>query len=175
MEIKTDIPDFNAIGKQLIDDTRRFARVHCLNHFKDSFQKQGFTDQSFDAWEKRISPDYRQGGAILTDTSFLRDSLQVISGNKYQIVFGSYASYAKIHNEGGVLKIKVTPKSRKFFWYMFKKTQNAKWKWMALTKKDMMEVRIPKRQFIGDSKVMMDGLEQWLFDQIVKKFQQIKD
>lgn len=174
MEIETDVPDFNTIAKELIDNTRRFARVHCVNHFKESFQKQGFTDQSLEPWDKRVSPDYRPGGALLVNTSFLRDSIKVVAGNKYQITFGSYAPYSKIHNEGGTLRIKITPKSRRFFWYMFKKTQVEKWKWMALSKKDVMTMKVPKRQFIGDSKVMMDGLEDWLFEQIVKKFQQIK-
>lgn len=173
MEIKTDLPDFSQIGKTLIDDARRYAQVHCLNFFKDSFRKQGYTDHNFQAWDTRVSPDYRPGGALLISSSFLLESLQVISGNKYQLVFGSYAPYSEIHNDGGVLKVHVTAKSRKFFWYMYKKTQDEKWKRMALMKKDMMEIKIPKRQFIGESAVMMEELDDWFFGYIVKKFKNL--
>lgn len=173
MELKTEIPDFGSIAKSAINDSRRYAMVHCLNFFKDSFRKQGFTDQHFEQWENRVSPDYRPGGALLVSTSFLLESLKVLAGNKHQIVFGSYAPYAEIHNEGGVMKIKITKKSRKYFWYMFKKTNDDKWKRMALTKKTEMQVKIPKRQFIGESAVMMEGLDEWFFAYIVKKFQNL--
>lgn len=174
MEIETDLPDFSELGKKVIDDARRYAKVYCLNFFKESFQKQGYTNQSFQAWDNRVDPDYRPGGALLVSTSFLLESLQVISGNKYQLVFGSYAPYAEIHNDGGVIKVHITAKSRKFFWYMYKKTKDERWKGMALTKKTMMEIKIPKRQFIGESAVMMQGLEDWLSGYIVKKFQTLK-
>lgn len=173
MEVKTDLPDFSGLAKTIIDDARRYARVHCLNFFKDSFRKQGFTDQSFEAWDNRVDPDYRPGGALLVSSSFLLESLQAISERKNQLVFGTYAPYAEIHNDGGVLKVRITAKSRKYFWYMFQKTQDERWKWMALSKKDMMEIKVPKRQFIGESAVMMNGLEDWLFGYIVKKFQSL--
>lgn len=173
MELKTEIPDFGKIAKSAINDSRRYAMVYCLNFFKDSFRKQGFTDQHFEQWENRESPDYRPGGALLVSTSFLLESLKVLSNNKKQIVFGSYAPYAEIHNEGGMLKIKITKKSRKYFWYMYKKTNDEKWKRMALTKKDMMQVKIPKRQFIGESAVMMEGLNEWFFDYLVQKFKNL--
>ncbi|REC47861.1 MULTISPECIES: hypothetical protein [Chryseobacterium] len=173
MEIQTPIPDFEAIAKEAIDKSRRYAMVYCLNFFKDSFKKQGFTDTSFNAWENRVSPDYRAGGALLVSTSFLLESLKVLSGNKTYIEFGTYAPYAEIHNEGGVIKIKITKKSRKYFWYMYKKTNDTKWKAMALTKKDIMTVKIPKRQFIGESAKMMEGLDEWFFSFIVQKFKNL--
>ncbi|WP_312395685.1 hypothetical protein [Chryseobacterium sp.] len=173
MDIKTEVPDFGSIAKDAINDSRRYAMVYCVNFFKDSFRNRGFTDRNFEAWENRVSPDYRSGGALLVSTSFLLESIKVLAGNKHQLVFGSYAPYAGIHNDGGVMKIKVTAKSRKYFWYMFKKTQNEKWKWMALTKKDMIEVKMPKRQFIGESAKMMDGLDEWFFAYIVRKFQNL--
>lgn len=173
MEIKTPLPDFEGIARAAIDDSRRYASVYCLNWFKESFRKQGFTNQSFEAWENRVSPDYRPGGALLISSSFLLESIKLLSGSKNQLVFGSYAPYAEIHNDGGVIKIRITAKSRKYFWYMYKKTENDKWKGLALTKKSVITVKMPKRQFIGESARMMDGLDDWFFSYIVKKFQNI--
>lgn len=167
------MPDFKAIAAEAIDKSRRYAMVHCLNFFKDSFRKQGFTDQHFEAWQNIVSPDYRPGGALLVSTSFLLESLKVLAGNKHRLVFGTYAPYATIHNDGGILKIKVTKKSRKYFWYMYKKTSDVKWKYMALTKKDTINVKMPKRQFIGESAKMMDGLDEWFFAFIVQKFKNL--
>lgn len=173
MEIKTPLPDFEGIARAAIDDSRRYASVYCLNWFKDSFKNQGFTDRSFVPWENRNQPDYRPGGALLVNTSFLLESVKLLSGSKNQLVFGSYALYAEIHNEGGIITFKITAKSRKYFWYMFKKTQDEKWKAMALTKKTVIRFKMPKRQFIGESAKMMDGLNEWFFGYIVKKFQNI--
>jgi len=56
-------------------------------------------------------------------------------------------SYAKIQNEGG--KIRVTDKMKSYFWYMYKKTQNEKWKRMAIMKKQF--IVIPARPFLNNS------------------------
>lgn len=173
MEIKTPVPDFEALAKEAIDKSRRYAMVYCVNFFKESFRKQGFTDTSFNAWENRVSPDYRPGGALLVSSSFLLESIKVLSGNKNYIEIGSYAPYAEIHNEGGTIKIRITEKSRKYFWYMYKKTENTKWRAMALTKKEMITVQMPKRQFIGESAKMMEGLDEWFFSYIVQQFKKI--
>lgn len=168
------MPNFPKMAEKLIDDTRRFAEGHCINFFKNSFQKQGFTDQSFSPWEKRNQPDYRPGGALLVSTTYLLESIDAITSDKNRIVFGSYASYGKIHNEGGILTIPITAKSRKYFWYMFKQTQDVKWKYMALSKKDFMKINVPKRQFIGESAVMMSELDKWIKNEILIRFKNLK-
>lgn len=175
MDKNFPVPDFLKFNVKLQGDIRRLAAVHCLNFFKESFYKKGFTDTSFVPWEKRNEPDYRKGGALLVATSNLLESLQTMRGsNQYQIIFGTYAQYAKIHNEGGTLTIPITVKSRKFFWYMFKKTGDDKWKAMALTKKTVMKVKMPKRQFIGESEVLMNELDKLFIAQIINQFKNLK-
>lgn len=78
MANKIQTPDFVAIAEKLKTDTRRFAKVYCLQWFDDSFQNGGFTDAGFQAWPKRKNPDPRPGGAVLIDTTFLRKSLAVM-------------------------------------------------------------------------------------------------
>ena len=173
MDIETPVPDFISIAEKLKNDIPRYVGITATNHFVESFAKQGFTNENFEAWDKRNSPDYRPGGAVLTSTGFLRNSIHVISSDASQVTIGTYAAYAKIHNEGGTITTPITKKMRKYFWYMFKKTQNQKWKWMALTKKDVMKIKFPKRQFIGESKVLMDNLDKWLVAEIEKRFKNL--
>ena len=49
---------------------------------------------------------------------------------------------------------------RKYFWAMYYKTQDSRYKWMALTDKEVLSIHIPKRQFIGESFVLNKQLEK---------------
>ena len=72
--------------------------------------------------------------------------------------------YAPAHNWGGTLHPTVTPKMRRFAWAKYyhategtKSTKNEepaealKWKKLALTKKEKLDVKVPQRQFLGES------------------------
>lgn len=50
--------------------------------------------------------------------------------------------YARVQFLGGETHPSVTQKSRRFFWMMFFRTGDERWKWMALTKKQRFLVRI---------------------------------
>lgn len=163
------IPNFQAIGVKLVKDTMRYASVKALNFFKDSFHKQGWTDASFVPWEKR-KDDQRPGGAVLTQTGNLRDSLQVLRRSATKIEFGTHSPYAKAHNEGETIIVPITERSRRFFWLMYRLTEQPKWKWMALTKKTQLTVKMPKRQFIGESQALNQTMDTWVVNQILKRF-----
>lgn len=161
---KIQTPDFLAIAEGLKTDMRRFAKVYCLQWFDDSFKNQGFTDASFQAWEKRKEPDRRAGGAILVDTTFLRKSLSVLSETATQTEFGTHVPYAGLHNNGermrAVQYVRAHHRTRKG------KREQVK----AHSRK--IDTKYPKRQFIGESKQMMDGLDKWLLNQISKRFKE---
>lgn len=161
-------PDFEAMGAQLVNDAMRYASVKGLQFFQDSFYKGGFTDKSFQKWEGRKG-DVDPGRKVLVKSAFLMNSLQVEVGDK-RITFFSDAEYADIHNNGGIINVRVTEKSRKYFWLMYKRTKKEMWKYMALTKKEVMTVTIPKRQFLGPSETLMKQLDEWLLQTILKRF-----
>lgn len=162
-------PDFFKMAQALKKDVVRFASVTGVEFFKDSFHNQGFTHTTLEPWPKR-KDDVDPGRKILIKSAFLMQSVQVFSATERQIDFGSDAEYAQLHNEGGTVSIPVTAKSRRYFWVMFKATNNPMWKALALTKKTSLSVTIPKRQFIGDSKALMNELEVWLVQEIEKRF-----
>lgn len=165
-------PDFLKMADTLKKDVVRYASVSGVNFFKDSFQNQGFTNEAFEAWEKRQN-DLDPGRKILVSSSFLMNSIQVFDANERRITFGSDAEYAEIHNNGGRVQINITPRSRKFFWFMFKATGITMWKALALTKKQSITITIPKRQFIGESLTFLNDLDAWMISEIVKRFKQL--
>jgi phage gpG-like protein len=162
------MPDFSSIAHGLQDDLVTYAAVTGLNFFKESFDKQGFTNEVLEPWPQRKTGE--DGRGILMSTAHLRDSNQVLERSRDQIVFGNTAKYASIHNEGGVISIRVSARARKFFWYMFKATDKVKWKYMALTKKERLSITIPKRQFMGESKTLMNDIDAWVINQIITRF-----
>lgn len=164
-----DVPDFLKMAQALKKDVIRYASVAGVEFFKDSFQNQGFTDSSFEAWPQR-KDDADPGRKILIKSAFLMNSIQVFSADQKRIVFGSDAEYAEIHNNGGTVSIPITKKSKKYFWYMYKATGNDMFKGLALTKKQSITITIPKRQFIGHSDTLMNDLDAWLVNEIEKRF-----
>lgn len=157
-------PDFLAIAESIKKKIRRYAKVYCLQWFDDSFQNQGFTDAAFSAWQKRKAPDKRPGGAILIDTIFLRKSLQVLRDTERNIEFGTHAPYAGVHNNGervrAIQNVRAHHRTRKG------KREQVK----AHSRK--IDIKFPKRQFIGESKMMMEGLDKWLIKEVEKEFKQ---
>lgn len=146
---------------EFIKKLARGIRIELHEEFDKNFERKAFFDK---AWQKRR----REGrGSLLVASGRLRRGLRSTSNAK-DIHFAHDAPYAKIHNEGG--KIKITPKMRKFFWAMYYKNMqgvafNVKtkaasnkssarknelaegWRNMAMSKKGV--INIPKRQYVG--------------------------
>lgn len=167
-----DTPDFLKMARSLKKDVVRYAAVAGVNFFQDSFQKQGFTDVNYQAWEKRKN-DLDPGRKILVQSSYLMNSIQVFDKNEQRITFGSDAEHAEIHNNGGTIQITITPKAKRYFWYMFMATKNSMWKALALTKKTSITIKIPKRQFIGESATFLSELDVWFKAEIQKRFKNL--
>ena len=88
---------------------------------------------------------------LLRVTNNLFNSINVASSTPERITFEADAPYASIHNEGGILNVPITERSRKYFWFMFKQTGKGMWRAMALTKKTRLTIKIDQRQFMGHS------------------------
>ena len=57
--------------------------------------------------------------------------------------------YAQIQDKGGLTSPEVTDKMRKFAWAMHYKTKDDKWKGLALTKKQMLRIFIPRSRWFS--------------------------
>lgn len=87
----------------------------------------------------------------MIDTGRLRRGIRIAQATQELVIVANDVPYARAHNEGAATTLKRTPRMRKFFWAMFYKTKDERWKWMALSKKTTLTIKVPKRQFMGNS------------------------
>ena len=186
---KFEVPEFDKMAKNVIKETARMAATESIIFFKDSFVKEGFTDTSFQAWKKTSNP--MAGKKTLYRSGTLMQSIRKVEETIKRIVVESDTNYSEIHNSGGT--IAVTVQMKKFWWakyYEFsgkvksttkgkisKSQSNLKTndkaefcKRMALMKVGT-KIKIPKTQFMGDSKTMMIKFENFYNEIIVKELE----
>ncbi len=152
--------------KIIIKNFPKVAGAAAVNFSKDNFRRQGFSGEP--RWKSTL--DGKKDG-VLIKTGTMRRQIKIISvevsASESSVVFGvedkkvrvsgseyNVSDYANIHNEGGL--IRVTDKSRRYFWAKYYEAKNRKnmtkalfWKKLALTKKT--HFAMPKRKFIGIS------------------------
>jgi phage gpG-like protein len=130
--------NFKQVIRKLTRD-RSFPRrlgTLAVNHFKQSFRDEGFTDGSLKKWRKRKN-NVDAGRAVLVKSGDLRRSIKIKRASFKSIIVGTTGiPYATIHNEGG---------STRF-------------------------AKMPKRQFIGDSRILEKKLKRRILRQIEKSF-----
>ena len=147
----------------------RAMAAQAVTFSKQRFREQAWADTRTEPWAKRKPGAPREKGrALLIDSGRLRNSIHRISVTNTSALIGTDVPYAKIHNEGGVLHPRVTKKMRGFAWKMYYATKQDKWKGLALTKKNTLNIRIPKRKFMGNSAVQNRQLKRVLTLQINK-------
>lgn len=163
----------NAAQRYLQNDLPAVISVEAVNHFKNSFINEGFTDQSIQKWMPRKSK--RFGGTNNQPTGTykgeLADSIEaMIQGNS--VVIFSDKPYAKIHNEGGT--ISVTEKMANYFWNQYYKAKEAdntelmdQFKAMALAK----TIKIVQRKFIGYSSTLQNKITDKAIKDLLKVLQ----
>ncbi len=90
----------------------------------------------------------------MVQSSILKNSVRVIATTRNSVTVGTGVEYAQIHNEGGTinqtLNIKTHSRKRK------DRTSNVK----AHTRK--RKIKIPQRQFIGESALLMRRIERYV-------------
>lgn len=146
-EIDKKVAEF----KKVKSTAPRIIGNDAKNHFLEGFRKGGrMTDDSRSGWIARRQGTPNSGGrALLVKSGALRRSIGVKMATWERIIVASIGvKYANIHNEGGTIKI--TEKMKRFFWAKYYQTEEVFWKGLALAK----SFYIPKREFIGDSKVL---------------------
>lgn len=155
-------------------------------HYQDNFRKSGFVDGGLHPWPKTkrqtaVGTAANRHGPLLSARNHLFNSVRYVPGD-YRVKIVNDVPYAPIHNWGGETSPAVTPKMRRFAWAMYYKTggkpttgakgrksaekgqpgsigpEAAKWRALALTKKKRLHIRIPQRQFIGQSRELEERI-----------------
>ena len=160
-------PNFESIAREIFKNISPKVAQKARAFFLQSFIKQGFTDTSFIPWVKRVDAFPHK---TLQQSLTLKNSLRIAEQSPERVVIsaGEKLSYAAIHNEGGTISVRVTEKMRKYFWAMYYKTQNSRYKWKALTEKETLTIHIPKRQFIGESYTLDKQLEKLIIEEMLQ-------
>jgi phage gpG-like protein len=171
--------NFGYARENLLRDTARMAASESVRFFKESFVKGGFTGASLQKWPDRESP--LGGKKLMYGTGTLMQSIHTTEESAKRISVVSDTAYSEIHNNGGV--ITVTARMKRYWWaqyYRFsgtaKRNSNTKagrsfntrlnartefCKRMALMKVGS-KVKIPQRQFMGESQALMNILDKEL-------------
>jgi phage gpG-like protein len=132
-----------------------------VNHALDAFQKE-----ELDGEKWKPSKDGTSGGersdrrALLVKSGVLRGSIRIMSYSNTKVIVGSNVKYAGIQNQGGTTNPRVTEKSRKYFWALYEKTGNPKYKAMATTKQNTFKVEIPARPFLKMTNVLQSKIDK---------------
>lgn len=126
-----------------------------------------------------------QYGTLLSGRNHLYNSIKYMPSD-YRVKVANDVVYAPVHNWGGSVSVSVTERMRRFAWAKFykasgktakaatgqkkgrkvgKKQQAANpqasfWKGLALTKKKKLDIRIPQRQFLGESKELTEKINE---------------
>lgn len=193
-ELRKFMSDFKKAEKEVEDLQRRKMPVHAgriaVNHFQDNFDKGGFVNNGLHKWKK--SNRELHGGksaksqykTLMSGRNQLYQSIRYTPGDG-KVVIATNEPHAPIHNWGGTLNPTVTPKMRKFAWAKFFAAGGKSgspssgggegggpdaqfWKRLALTKKTKLNIRMPQRQFLGESKELDEKIREKLDSELEK-------
>lgn len=193
MDIKDYVELIKSQRKEIDQLMRRQLPVKigrmAKDHFQENFRKGGFVNNGLQQWSKSkrqlsgTSSAAAQYGPLLSGRNHLFSSMKYTPSD-YRVKVANEVPYAAIHNEGGTVNPTVTPEMRRFAWAMFYKSSGKKkgkkgsmlsnpdaerWKALALTKKSKLTVKIPKRQFLGESAELRKSIN----DKIEKELSKI--
>ena len=185
MAEKNNVPNFRQMANELRKNASRYAASEAVKFFKDSFVNGGFTDTSFQQWQKPNNP--LAGKRTMYKTGKLMRSIKKKRETMAQVIVEADSEYADIHNSGGT--ITVTAQMKKYFWsryyeFVGKVTTN-KHGAVSLNKSNRAlgakamfckrmalmpvgsKIKIPKHQFMGNSQTLMKNFDDW-FGNVIK-------
>lgn len=135
-----------------------------------------------------------QYGTLLSSRNHMFSSIKYVPGD-YRVKVSDELIYAPVHNWGGTVHPTITAQMRRFAWAKYyqasgkakkaatgkrkgKKKGSAannepqenqealKWKRLALTKKKKLRIKIPQRQFIGESRELSEKIDRKMENEI---------
>jgi phage gpG-like protein len=164
----------------------RYAGNIGVEHVKENFRKGGFVNNGLQKWQKSNREKFGGKSASGNYGTLMSGRNHLYSSTKYvpsdaRVTIQNDVLYAGVHNWGGTISATVTPKMRKFAWAKFYASGGkssdkaiapdvAFWKNFALTKKKQISIKIPQRQFIGESKEMNDAIRLKMDTELGKLF-----
>lgn len=183
-----------AVNNRLPRKVGIIAKQHFQQNFREGGFVDGGVQPWKTSLRQKGKGTAAKYGTLLSRRNHLMRSIQFTPGHG-EVRIENPVSYAAIHNEGGEINSNpvVTPEMRKFAWAMYYKTlgrkrarkkrkgkkgaktpppeippEAEKWRALALTKKQKLTIRgkIPKRQFMGDSRELNEKIQKAIGDEL---------
>ncbi|CAA0144765.1 conserved hypothetical protein [Tenacibaculum maritimum] len=145
-----------------------------------NFSKERFRDKNWLGRNREKWPDRKRKGrgSLMNNSGRLKRSIRKISEGNYYVFIGSDIPYAQINNEGGIINKTVSVRShtRKLNTRTRRTTRGngrsrKPLKTIAQVKSHnrRMNLRIAKRQFMGNSEILTRRIEKHLYKEIDKE------
>ncbi|KAA6304938.1 hypothetical protein EZS27_043411, partial [termite gut metagenome] len=136
---------FQKFKREVIDRSLEDIKVELDEGFDRNFERKAFFDKK---WPERKYDDTK--GSLLVRSGALRRSISSLRSGA-ELTYSSDKPYARIHNEGG--EIKVTKKMKKFFWAKYRETTG------KYGYSDKTETITTKRGKVKEKKVLKETKE----------------
>lgn len=158
---------FESHFKQVLQYAPGMLGNDAVNFFLDRFKDQAWLGSTREAWPARkVNTKWgktkRNGRAILVDTGRLRRSVRITAVGSMSVTIGSDVPYAKAHNEGLTLGLIQDVQS-----HTRKVNKGAKTVTVSGHKR-RVDMKIPRRQFMGYSQYLDKQLQRRLMAELMK-------
>ena len=137
--------------------------VIAVNFSKERFVKKDWLNgTSRQNWDKRKKADR---GSLMVRSGRLKRSIRKLSEGDYFVYVGTDVPYAQIHNEGGDINKTVTVRTHS-------RTRKGRTETVKSHRRKM-NIKMPKRQFLGDSNALAKRLERFANVEINNEIQNL--
>lgn len=159
--------------------------AEAVRYSKASWQRQGWLGDTLKPWQQRKNDRGSRGRAILIKSGRLRRSIRVLRATPDSIIIGTDVPYAAAHNNG--FRGRVTVKEHTRNKYSKKRVGTGKYTKNGNERKRTVTsvsgsrtvsshsrtMRIPKRQFLGDSPYLRRDIQRLIAAEIMKAAKRI--
>lgn len=157
------------MSKSFIEKLKKLSRVHetfvpkaaivAVNFSKERFVQKNWVDRTREPWAARERKDR---GTLMVRTGRLKRSIRKIRIGRTYFIIGTDVPYAQAHNDGMTISRTVTVKAHH---RTVRRGRSARRVDVA-THSRKMERTFKKRQFLGESAVLMRRIERTLENDI---------
>jgi len=143
------------LGPTLQQQLIHVSGITATRFFKDRFRKKNWLDATPQPWKPRKRKDT---GSLMTKSGRLKRSVRVLKKTRRSVTIGTDVPYAQIHNEGGYIRetVQVKAHSRKRSGRQTRGTGKIHVK----SHSRRMNLKVPPRPFLGESKTLAEKIEQ---------------
>lgn len=165
-------PDFikklNRLSK-LYTKFPELAAIEAVNFSKERFVRKNWVDKGVEAWKARKpSPEWHSDeqkkaasrGSLMVKSGRLKRSIRKTAVTRNSVTIGTDVPYAEAHNEGAVINQSINIKSHT-------RTRKGRESRVEAHKRRRM-IKLPKRQFIGESAILLRRIERFVQREITE-------